>query len=350
MKIALVTTTIFVPHVLRLYRRCDPDVRFFIACDLKSPEADIRRLCDQLDPVSPLTVVDQKSLMWKCSELIGWNTIQRRNIATLEALKWGADLIVSVDDDNLPISMDYFSSYIWRLDVPDQAYPNESTAPHRTFSGLLASPEVPWFDVGQLYIPLASQRGFPHQHISTPRFSYVVDARIGVHAGLVIGDPDISAITRIARAPTVWGMHEALRHGVAVNPRHTRTIFNSQNTCYIRELAPAMLLCPQFKRFDDIVASLVAQRVMCETGHHVLHAPPVCLQERNVHNLQRDLDDEAWGQANIHRVQERLWEVSITAGSVVQKTQMLYWVLDEMMPGVGALADAWVEDCQRAMA
>ena len=36
--------------------------------------------------------------------LTGWNTDRRRNFALLEALKWGADLIVSVDDDMIPMN------------------------------------------------------------------------------------------------------------------------------------------------------------------------------------------------------------------------------------------------------
>ncbi len=338
MKTALVTTTINVPHVLRLYRRCDPDVRFFVTGDEKSPDGKIKRLCLDIEPAIYLTATDQRASSWKCSDLIGWNCIQRRNIATLEALRWGADIIVTVDDDNLPVNQAYFTDYQTFLDG----------AP---FDGLLASPEVEWFDHGRFYQEPAPQRGHPHQWHQYPlRLSHVVDAKIGVHAGLVIGDPDVSAITRLARRPVVSGFHEALRHGIAVNPRHTRTIFNSQNTAYVRELAPAMLLCPQFRRFDDIVCSLVAQRVMADTGHHVLFGPPTCLHERNAHDLQRDLDDESWGQANILKVQEKLWRHDVPKSTVLTTVQWCYDRLEDFMPGVHELAKAWIEDCERAMA
>lgn len=36
------------------------------------------------------------------SNLIGWNCIQRRNIGYIEAYKRGADIIASIDDDNIP--------------------------------------------------------------------------------------------------------------------------------------------------------------------------------------------------------------------------------------------------------
>jgi hypothetical protein len=178
----------------------------------------------------------------------------------------------------------------------------------------------------------------------------VVDAKIGVCAGIVLGDPDVSAITRIAKSPHVLNVSPLLNAGIAVNPRHTRTVFNTQNSAVIRELAPAMLLCPQFKRYDDIIASLVCQRVMVDTGHHVLFGPPFVYQERNAHDLGRDLADEQWGQANILDVQALLWRTVIEPEqSVGFKVRTLYTALDDMMPGVADLAHAWVDDCERAM-
>ena len=37
------------------------------------------------------------------SDLLGWNTIRRRNIGYLEALKNNYDIIASIDDDNIPL-------------------------------------------------------------------------------------------------------------------------------------------------------------------------------------------------------------------------------------------------------
>ena len=38
----------------------------------------------------------------KLSSLIGWNCIQRRNFAVLEAYERGAEIIALIDDDNIP--------------------------------------------------------------------------------------------------------------------------------------------------------------------------------------------------------------------------------------------------------
>ena len=108
MKTALIFTTINVPTVLNLYRAHDPDVRFFVAFDKKTPMEAYEYLYDFPNCEILEQCVDS---YWKCSELIGWNTISRRNIALLEALKWGADVVVTIDDDNIPLTSDYFHDF-----------------------------------------------------------------------------------------------------------------------------------------------------------------------------------------------------------------------------------------------
>src|SRR5689334_3670581 len=101
MKTALITTTINIPHVLELYARLDPTVEIYVAADLKTPpeaEAWFYEHCEPKARCSWLSVEQQRDLEYKSSELIGWNTDSRRNIALLEAVRGGADLIVSADD------------------------------------------------------------------------------------------------------------------------------------------------------------------------------------------------------------------------------------------------------------
>ena len=119
---------------------------------------------------------------WKCSEAIGWNTLARSNIAFLEALKWGADVIYSWDNDNLPTDGMHFL-YLARLWVP--------------FTGIKVTGTDGWFDPGQLLIPKTRHRGFPHDRPPSKIAFPVVGAKVGVAAGLVIGDPDCDAVTRI---------------------------------------------------------------------------------------------------------------------------------------------------------
>ena len=44
----------------------------------------------------------QDELYPELSKALGWNNIQRRNIGYVEAFNQGADIIATVDDDNIP--------------------------------------------------------------------------------------------------------------------------------------------------------------------------------------------------------------------------------------------------------
>jgi len=263
MKVALCTTTIHVPHALKLMRKCDPNVRFFVAVDEKTP-GEVHRFVDEIDNAQHYYHGDGN---WKCSRAIGFNTLARRNIAFLEALAWGADVIYSWDDDNLVIGTDHFGLIGMAINC--------------WFNGLQVTGAEGWFDPGQLLIPRTRHRGFPHARLSHPHVSSIVDARIGVAAGLVIGDPDIDATTRMEIRPDIGAVHIIGQVGVVVE-RDTWTIWNSQNSAVIRELIPAWFMAPCCGRHDDIFASQVVQRVMRDRGYHVHFGPPLTFQARNI--------------------------------------------------------------------
>ena len=85
--------------------------------------------------------------------------------------------------------------------------------------------------------------------------------------------------------PIVHRVSELLRAGIVVNPKTTHTVFNSQNTAVIRELAPAFFMVPQWGRYDDIFASLMVQRLMRERGLVTHFGQPFVWQQRNAHDL-----------------------------------------------------------------
>lgn len=342
MRTALITTTINVPTVLALYRKLDPDVFFFVAADQKTPLAAYE-FCATIPNCEIYSPDRQKELGYECSPLIGWNTISRRNIALLEALRWGADVIVTIDDDNASVGRDYFWQY---------RYLTGGICEYR-FSGTQAFSPNGWFDVGQMLDPVSPHRGFPVSKPPTYRVTHVVDAKIGVAAGICLGDPDISACTRIASAPTVHRVSELLRAGIVTDPKHTWTVFNSQNTAFIRELAPCFLMVPGFGRYDDICASLIAQRVMRERNLHVHFGQPFVWQQRNQHDLLKDLRAEQWGAENILAFSEFLDSRVVNTSSTVaqQALALLYDAghLHWMPAGVAELATAWIEDCEKVM-
>jgi hypothetical protein len=332
MKTALITTTINVPTVLQLYRKLDPDVRFFVATDKNTPpEAREMELSNSVF----INATD-----YRCDKLIGWRTIGRRNIALLEALEWGAEIIISVDDDNIPIS-GYFSHF---YDVFWERYGRDFWP----FDGIMVD-ETEWFDVGTLLDPVAPHRGFPHDRKQAPSFTSVTDARIGVAAGTCLGDPDISAATRMVSGPVSHRVSELLHAGIVVDPRRTRTVFNSQNTAFIRELAPCFLMVPSYGRYDDIYASLVAQRVMRERGLSIHFGQPFVWQQRNPHNLLSDLRAEQWGAEHILELASWL-DGFLGQHDVIGMLRVMATNLPKFIPsGTQELWLAWLDDCERVM-
>lgn len=355
MKTALILTTINVPTVLSLYRAHDPDVRFFVAVDRKTPEEAFNFCTYDVNNVRVCYLGEQEQ--YACSDLIGWNVIARRNIALLEALEWGAELIVSVDDDNMPLDSDYFARFQAPLcDTP--------FSPAGSWSGIQA--KATWFDPGSLCFPTDGkpvvQRGFPQQpgKVETA-FAPVTGAKIGVAQGMILGDPDTSAVDRISRHPQVHQVSEILRAGIVTDPRETYAPLNSQNIAFIRELAPCFFMVPAFGRYDDIMAGLVAQRVMRERGLHVHYGQPFVWQQRNPHDLLKDLKAEQWGAEHILDFTSWLDGFVLPASEgqygpikirAVDAMKIFFTNLPDWMPDRGKLQElalAWCSDIEGVM-
>src|SRR6266404_3488320 len=106
MKLALCTTTIHPPYALKLLRKHSGDVKFFVALDQKAPDLTSVFEIDNCVWLTPLC-----QMGWKCAHALPWNSLSRRNIAFLEALKWGAEAVISWDCDNLPMDELYFNNF-----------------------------------------------------------------------------------------------------------------------------------------------------------------------------------------------------------------------------------------------
>jgi hypothetical protein len=339
MRIAAVTTTIHTPTVLRLLRKCSPDVDFYVAVDRKTP--DISALAEE---TGAQIILGEE---WKCSEACGWNSLSRRNVGFLAALKNGADIIYSFDDDNLPIDTKHFI-HLDRLMIEFKSG-GVKLQGSPLFNGvMMIGGTGGWFDPGVLLTPHTRHRGFPNSQHQRYLAGTVTDAKIGVAAGLVIGDPDIDATTRMEHHPDIGQVHMLGQSGVVVDP-HTWTVFNSQNTAVIRELIPAWFMMPGVGRHDDIYASLIVQRVARERGYHVHFGPPFTYQQRNEHDLLKDLLGEIKGMQNIEPMAALLDAIVLPGKSVIEDTRWIYRVLADcaFVPTWSVMAGLqWLEDVE----
>lgn len=337
MRLALCATTIHVPHALKLLRKCSPDVMFFIAGDRKSPDFEIATMLEDVSNHYYFGADWRLTNQWKCQHLIGFNTLSRRNIAFLEALKWGADVIVSWDTDNYPINSDYFFDFQEVLRMP--------------FNGIVASGKDNWFDAGAYLRPPAKHRGFPIQRKHQPVYGTITDAKVGVAAGLILNDPDVDSFTRIVHAPESQEVSLLVEAGVVVD-LHTWTVFNTQNTAVVRDLVPAWFLGQNLGRMDDIYSSMIVQRVGRERGYHVHFGQPFALQQRHPHDLIADMRAEIDGYSNVIKLAELLDSIVLVGKNMIDDTRRIYEMLEhcEWYPKQTAkTAFAYLEDCAEAM-
>jgi hypothetical protein len=337
---ALITTTIYVPTVLRQYRASDPDVLMIIAGDTKTPHDEVQALCDELGHAIYLTPKDQERLGYACSEVIGWRSIQRRNIALLEAIRLGAQVVLSVDDDNAPRSERYFEDLRKAFTGPPGYKPYK---------------DAEWFNLGDYAYSPFYYRGFPFSKrqdvIHGDMLRGKIERRVGIVNGPIYGDPDINAIDRYSKYPRVHTYNLGDRLSIYIDPRTTWTPINSQNTAYVRELAPLAFVLPGIGRYDDIWASYIAQRVMEATDYHVYFGEPSVTQERNPHDWLKDLEAEIYGMRHTEAFCEELKSVPIDDGaSVLENMEAVRLGAARLLPRqTRDFFGAWIDDVARVL-
>ncbi|MBU2213658.1 DUF288 domain-containing protein [Patescibacteria group bacterium] len=256
----------------------------------------------------------------------------RKNLGYLTAMKEGADCIFETDDDNAPKEG-------WAMRSSDASV--QKVTPR------------PWCNVFKLFTnEHIWPRGFPLEHItdlSTHEHNESAKEEI-VHApiqqGIVDNNPDVDALWRL-----VYNHPLNFEDKPSVMlPPETWCPFNSQCTWWWPEAYPLMYL-PSYCTFrmTDIWRSFIAQRCLWAMGYGmVFHASEV-VQERNVHNLIKDFQDEIPGYTGNLRITEILQNLSLEEGNehTGENLRKCYEALIEnefFQEKELYLADAWLSD------
>lgn len=235
--------------------------------------------------VSP-DVAEQDRLLTKLgvSDLIPYESDNRRNIGYLLSYLNGSAFAVSMDDDNLPIDSPFLDEHRVVLRGP---------ARHRTvFAG------TGWFNACDL-LDVSPCRVFPRGFPYGPRdtATEVTHAEeladVRVNAGLWLDDPDVDAVTRLAVRPKVT----AYRGEAAVLAKDTWCPVNSQNTAVHHDALPAYYFLRMgqpiggaaVERFGDIFSGYFVAACAKHLGHSVRFGGPIVNHERNEHDLLDDL-------------------------------------------------------------
>lgn len=276
MKKFIVTTTINKPTEA-LLKYCEKtqtdDWSFVIVGDTKTPHDAYRELEKTFSQVLYLDPSRQQALYPELSDTIGWKSIQRRNIGYVFAYKNKADIIASVDDDNIP-----YESWGKNLLINETVEYDCYESKHSIFDPLsVTNNSNVW------------HRGYPIELVPTRHHvNYVGKKRkkVLVQADLWDGDPDIDAIARLSIMPCVKFDVKSPYGSEQISP------FNTQNTFFHRDVIPYFSVLPFVGRMDDIWSSYILQHYF---PNCVVYCPASVYQDRNVQDLTKNLENELLG-------------------------------------------------------
>lgn len=310
--LAFVTTTINKPTFIEGYlenAKTNDHPMDSLSCivvgDLKTP-LEVREYCKELSDrfgtdIQYLGVEDQ--IKWAddrgLTELDGYlpfNSIQRRNIGYLHACEGGADVIVSLDDDNLARDGDIVGDF---KTVGETQEVLEASAPNS------------WYNCASMleYKNAASRdiyhRGFPHsKRDETQEYSFDrTERRVMIRAGLWLDVPDVDVITHLERAPRATALRSEFEGELVALGDGIFCPVNTQNTSFHADLMPLIHTIPMgdtvngmtISRFDDIWLGFFAEKILQSMDGTVAYGTPLSTHDRNTHNLKRELEFEAIG-------------------------------------------------------
>lgn len=275
MKKVIVTTTINNPTIAIDKFDAMPDWELVVIGDLKTPPGY------KLNRGTYWSPEMQEKYDKQLSDAIGWNCIQRRNFGLVIANDMQADVVALIDDDNIPLAH-WGQNIMVGKDVEVNYYESTLTA----------------FDpIGATNYPQLWHRGFPLQLLSKRDYSSKSKRIVhcDIQADFWNGDPDIDAICRMEHAPEC--NFDDQYFPLAANKIAP---FNSQNTFISKTVLKDYFLFPHIGRMDDIWAAFYVQA----KGFNVVFGKASVYQDRNVHDLVKDMKQEYLGyESNLHLVE-----------------------------------------------
>ncbi|HEX3582940.1 MAG TPA: hypothetical protein VH087_14325 [Thermoanaerobaculia bacterium] len=335
---AIVCTTIFEPKFVDGYlenierhgRKATTEL--IVIIDRKTPASVMRECAAAVRRgfrVECPSLEEQEAFLAKFPSMRGripYDTDNRRNVGFLMALDRGAELLISIDDDNFCLSDSDF--------VGEHAIAGETA----TFANTTSSDG--WYNIGG---KLASDtpveifpRGFPYtarRHPRTLATEGPQSGRVAMNVGIWISDPDVDALSRIAIAPRVT----AADASPVFLGASTWSPINTQNTAVARDLIAAYYYVRMgfslgglsIDRYGDILSGYFCQACVKARGDGIRIGSPVADHIRTPHNLFKDLYHELAGIVILDDLLPWLMELSLTGSNYAELYLALADALDE---------------------
>ncbi|KAK3595731.1 hypothetical protein CHS0354_025355 [Potamilus streckersoni] len=282
-----VVTTIFKPSESVRYIIKNPNWCMVVVADIQtqSKESYIAELGYKGENVIFLEPDDHAKLYPAISNALPWKHFGRKNIGYIYAIHHGAEYIWDFDDDNIGIidlEMLRANTNPWYL------------TPCSELSTPLINP-YPYFGVNETY---SWPRGFPLEEIRNPAVTPElcqtnVSLTIGVIQSLANKQPDVDAIYRFTRDNPFNFKAILESHLPLIIPKGVFTPFNAQATLWAKPAFIYLLLPISVDgRVTDIWRSYIAAYFFHKHDIKLIFTPPYVLQDRNPHNLLKDLRAE----------------------------------------------------------
>lgn len=301
-----------------------------------------------------LSLEDQEKLSqeFDCIKYIPFNCIQRRNIGFLYALKQGADIIASVDDDNM-----MYNGWMSSVALTPGFKCTGDMLTSDLVCDVLYHHEEDLKDIGlriwcrgfppQLLRERYKQINIPIVYNENGSIFQASSKEVLIMSGLIDSDPDIDAICRIANGPHDISLRTDKEY--LIDPK-CFTPVNTQNTMFNKEIAPAMCLPINVGRLDDIWMFYIGQRIMRELDKSVLFTGPTVYQERNEHDFVKDLEQEMIGNKYTLDFLKWLDKTQVSGITVLEMYSSIVEQLDQLhFYPVSSIEfqKAWINDMKK---
>jgi len=332
-KTCVVITSIAAPNrtLKELAQGCAAnDYHFIVIGDEASPPQFHIEGCDFY------SLQAQRRTDFKLARICPTRHYARKNIGYLLAIQNGASLIIETDDDNIPYQQ------FW--------------ASRRQIQNAPVVEGAGWVNV---YRYFSEQniwpRGFPLEQTRREPPAYqslaLKDINCPIQQGLADNNPDVDAIYRLT-LPLPQAFRKERRVALAEG---AWCPFNSQNTAWWQQ-AFQLLYLPAYCSFrmTDIWRSFIAQRIAWLNDWAVLFHEPTVSQQRNVHNLLGDFEDEIAGYLHNSRICEALASLPLKPGmgNIAENLRLCHEKLVSMSlldSKELQLLDAWLDDISQLL-
>lgn len=337
-KVAIVVTTIFEPRFLdgyveNLRRFGHEETDLIVIIDRKTP-ATVAERCEHhrragMSVLCP-TLDEQEAFLARFPSMAGripYNTDNRRNVGFLMALDRGAEVLISIDDDNYVLDeVDFVGEHLVTGTTIDLGATESSDG---------------WFNICSLLHSSTKDeifpRGFPYfarrLEDRQSRVSTGTPARVAINAGLWLSDPDVDAMTRLTQAPRI---SSAEPHSIRLGEK-TWTPINTQNTSIARDAIAAYYYVRmgfslgglRIDRYGDILSGYLIAKCVKARGEAIRIGSPIADHRRTPHNLFKDLYHELAGMVLLDDLLPWLTETSISGSTYPELYASLAAALEE---------------------